>query len=126
MTSLQRIRPVWLIAICLFTMAGCGDREEPRTAVPQALTATIPAASSSRAATAQEIALVADGTQLYSPDSGKLVIKNARTPALVHGGRLYFFCCPTSMQQCQSNPSLLGNARPPNGYDLEKLRGAGK
>jgi hypothetical protein len=115
---------VWLIAMCLFTLVGCGKREESRTTVPQALTSTIPASSRPRAATAQEIALVADGTELYSPDSGKLVKKNARTPALVHGGRLYFFCCLVSMQQCQSNPSLLGNAKPPNGYDLERLRGA--
>jgi YHS domain-containing protein len=69
------------------------------------------------------VALVPDGTLLYSPDSGKPIQKNRATPALVYAGRLYFFCCPTSMQQCQVNPALLRNAKPPNGYDLGKLTG---
>jgi YHS domain-containing protein len=92
---------------CMFTLVGCGRQEAPKTATPQ------------------EVALVPDGTQLYSPDSGKPIQKNSSTPALVYDGRLYFFCCPTSMQQCQANPSLLRNARPPNGYDLRKLAGSG-
>jgi YHS domain-containing protein len=78
-------------------------------------------APGSRPATPQEIALVPDGTLLYSPDSGKPIQKNSGTPALVYAGRLYFFCCPTSMQKCQADPSLLRNAKAPNGYDLGKL-----
>jgi hypothetical protein len=74
-----------------------------------------PTTMAGRLATAQEIALIPDGTELSSPESGKVIQKNAMTPALVYGGRLYFFCCSTSMERCQADPRLLQGAQPPNG-----------
>ena len=96
-----------LASVCVVALTGCGKPEAPRTPTPQ------------------EVALVPDGTQLISPDSGKPIKKNPGTPALVYDGRLYFFCCPVCMQKCQANLSLLRTAKPPNGYDLRKLARSG-
>ena len=95
-----------LAGACIFALVRSGKDEAPRPA------------------TAQEVALVPDGTQLVSPESGKPIRKNASTPALVFGGRLYFLCCAVCMQKCQADPRLLKDAKPPNGYDLRKLGGA--
>ena len=126
-------RPSNVVLTCLasasvIALASCSREEPPEskpsgipsTAAPQATRAA--PVMHGRPATAQEIALVPDGTLLYSPDSGKPIQKNARTPALVYGGRLYFFCCPTSMQMCQADPRMLQNAKHPNGYDLARLK----
>ena len=114
-----------LAAGCIFAWVRWGREEAPKTAPPQITSAAAPGAAAPRQATPQEVALVPDGTQLYSPDSGKAIQKTPSTLALVHGGRLYFVCCPTTMRKCQADPSLLKDAKPPNGYDLSKLTQAG-
>jgi protein-L-isoaspartate(D-aspartate) O-methyltransferase len=62
--------------------------------------------------------MVLDGTELVSPNSGKPIVKDANTPALMYKGRLYFFCCPVCMQKCAGDPSLLRTAKPPNGFRM--------
>jgi hypothetical protein len=113
-----------LAAGCIFAWVRWGQEEAPKTP-PQITSAAAPVAAAARQATPQEVALVPDGTQLYSPESGKPVRKSSGTPALVYGGRLYFLCCAVCMRKCQADPSLLKDAKPPNGYDLGKLTQAG-
>ena len=115
---------------CLVALAGCGKQEAPvtaptPTAPPPAASVTAPATAGARLATPQEVALVPDGTQLVSAESGKPIQKSASTPALVYQGRLYFLCCAVCVQKCQANPKLLLDAKPPNGYELQKLGGSG-
>jgi hypothetical protein len=125
MMRFQRITLVCLAAGCLFALVGCGEQQGPKTAASPAVSPTVSAAKAPCAATREEIALVPDGTQLVSPESGKTVLKNASTPALVHDGRLYFVCCDVCVQKCQADPSLLQGVKAPNGYDLRKLAGSG-
>lgn len=124
-----RIGLVCLASGCLFALVSCGKQEAPKTTSPPTAplptaSVTAPVAAAARLATPQEVALVPDGTQLVSPESGKVIQKNASTPALVHDGRLYFICCAVSLQKCLGNPSLLQDAKPPNGYELRKLAGS--
>jgi hypothetical protein len=115
---------VCLVGGGVFALVRSGKEEAPKTASPQ--TASVPGpVAAARPATAQEVALVPDGTPFVSPESGKTVLKNASTPALVHEGRLYFLCCDVCMQKCQAAPSLLQGVKAPNGYDLRKLAGSG-
>lgn len=122
--SVSRMSLICLTALCLLIAVGCGQKEPSNMAQSQMRNATIPIAplppiaEGVRPATPEEISMVPDGTQIYSPDSGKPTVKNANTPALVYKGRLYFFCCPTCMMKCGSDPSLLKTAKPPNGYRL--------
>lgn len=109
---------------CLFGLVACGKQEVPDAAAPAAASATVPVAKVARPATPEEAALVPDGTQLVSPESGKAIQKNALTPALVYDGRLYFVCCAVCLKKCQTSPSLLQDTKPPNGYELRKLGGA--
>jgi hypothetical protein len=116
---------VYLASGCLFGLLGCGKQEEPKTPAATTSSTAAPEATVARPATPEEVALVPNGTELYSPESGKPLQKTDLTPALVYNGRLYFLCCPVCMSNCQAKPSLLGVAKPPNGYDLRKLSGAG-
>ena len=120
---------VCLASVGLFTCVGCGRQKTPESAVPPKpgaeVSVAMPAMEKARLATPQEIARVADGTLLVSPDSGKQLQKNSGTPALVYKGRLYFVCCPACLQKCLASPSLLQNAVAPNGFDLQKLGGSG-
>jgi hypothetical protein len=136
MISIPTIALVCLASGSMFALVGCGKQEAaqtvPTTAAPPpasvaapAVSAPVLAAKVARAATAEEAALVPDGTQLVSPESKKTITKNAGTPALVYDGRLYFLCCAVCVQKCQVDPSLLQDAKPPNGYDLQKLARAG-
>ena len=125
MMRFQIITLVCLTSGCMVALVGCGKQEAPKTAAPPTVSTTVPVAKDARPATWEEIALVPDGTQLYSPESGKAIQKNSSTPALVCDGRLYFLCCVVTMQKCQANPSLLQDTKPPNGYDLRKLTGSG-
>jgi YHS domain-containing protein len=110
---------------CLFAVAVRGQEETTKTVTEPAVDAAASLVVRARLATAQEVALVPDGTQLVSPDSGKPILKNSSTPAWVYEGRLYFFCCPESRKKCMDDPRLLQNVRSPNGYDLSKLAGSG-
>lgn len=120
---------VCLASVGLFSCVGCGRQEAPKSVVPPKTAAAVPAAvpvgAKARPATPQETALVPDGIQLVSPDSGKQLQKGPGTPALVYKGRLYFVCCPSCLQKCLASPSLLQNAVAPNGFDLLKLGGSG-
>ena len=136
MIRIPTIALVCLASGSMFALVGCGKQEAaqtaPTTAAPPpagvaapALSAPVLVAKEARAATADEVALVPDGTKLYSPESRKLLWKTSSTPALVCDGRLYFLCCAACVQKCQANPSLLQDAEPPNGYDLRKPTGSG-
>ena len=139
MITLSRMFFTGLLGLALVFLPGCSEKksgDSPTAAVlstnslsvPAGLSATMPAAgvtapvtSGARLATPQEVALVPDGTQLISAESGKAIQKNASTPALVYEGRLYFLCCEVCRQKCVANPKLLLDAKPPNGYELQKL-----
>ena len=129
MIRLPIIALICLASGCLYTLVGCGKKEAggaaPTTASPPVASMTAPVAAAPRLATPQEVTLVPDGTQLVSPESGKPIQKNASTPALVYSERLYFLCCALTMQKCQADPSLLQDAKAPNGYDLRTLAGSG-
>jgi len=132
---MKRIPTIALVCLAsggMFALAGCGKQEAAQTApttaasppanvAAPAVSAPVLVAKVARPPTVKEVALVPDGTQLISPDSGKPVVKNASTPALVYDGRLYFLCCAICMQKCEANPSLLLDAKAPNGYELRKL-----
>jgi hypothetical protein len=135
MIHIPTIALVCLACGSMFALVGCGKQEAaqtvPTTAASPPASVAAPAGSPpvavekvARPPTVEEVALVPDGTQLISPDSGKPVVKNASTPALVYDGRLYFLCCATCAQKCQANPSLLLDAKVPNGYELRKLAGS--
>jgi hypothetical protein len=147
MMRFSTMSAVCILSGFMFIVVGCGKQVAPQTspALPQTLSPAVsttadpsaathslpapstaagrPATAAGRPATAQEVALISDGTELYSPESDKLIQKSPTTPALVYGGRLYFFCCPTSMKRCEADPSLLQSAKSPNGYDLGKSTG---
>ena len=127
MAYFTRLSVGCLIVCCVVVLVGCGReaspaRERERTRSQTSLPTRSPSlAEGVRLATPEDIALVPDGTRVLSPDSGKPVVKRANTPALVYKGRLYLFCCPTSMMKCGIDPRVLQNATPPNGFELGEL-----
>jgi len=84
---------ICLMAVSMLLSVGCGQKEPPDMDQSPTRNVSVPVAPSQpfaagvRPATPEEISMVPDGTQLYSPDSGKPTIKNANTPALVCKGR---------------------------------------
>ena len=70
-------------------------------------------------ATADQLALVKDGTQMISPVSNKSITKSPKTPGLVYRDKLYLFCCEGSMGKFQAYPNQYVNSvQPPNGMDI--------
>ena len=70
-------------------------------------------------ATPEQIALMADGTKMISPQSGKPIVKSAQTPALVYKGRLYFFCCKRTVAEFEKDPDkYVLDVLSPNGLDI--------
>jgi hypothetical protein len=127
MIRIPTIALVCLASGSMFALVGCGKQEaaQPAASVAApAVSAPVLVAKMARAATAEEAALVPDGTQLVSPESKKAITKNAGTSTLVYDGRLYFLCCDLCVRKCEANPSLLQDVKPPNGYDLRKLAGS--
>ncbi len=97
-----------IMIITIIIIAGC-EKQLHRTVQPAQPTI----------ATARQLALIEDGTEMYSPVSGKLIIKSSQTPAIVYKGRLFMFCCQVDMRKFAANPQqYVDEVIPPNGTSI--------
>lgn len=75
-------------------------------------------------ATAEQHALVDDGTVMPSAAGPQNVTKGLKTPSLVYQGRLYFFCCHYHLRRFYENPEqYVNNVTAPNGKDISTIVG---
>lgn len=91
-----------LVALLVATACGCsGDGE-------------------ARAATPAECRVVANGTTMISPISGKTITKQTTTPAALYKGRLFFFCCDMDRDAFLQQPGTHAEGvLPPNGWIVD-------
>ena len=70
-------------------------------------------------ATDEQVALLPNGAELFSPVSGNRIAKSNQTPSVVYKDRLYFFCCQSHMRQFCADPERYVEAvKSPNGLDI--------
>lgn len=109
MTSRPRpslLTPVFLLLVAAALLgSGCGEG----------------VASAARAATPAEARVVANGTQMVSPISGKTITKQSDTPVALYDGKLFFFCCVVDRDRFIEQPQVYADTvLPPNGRIVEK------
>ncbi len=75
-------------------------------------------------ASEQQHRLVKDGTEMFSPVTGKPVTKRYKTPAALHKGKIYYFCCNADARKFAADPDrYIKDVKAPNGQDVTVVAG---